>query len=182
MELTENEKQQLLSIARTVIECNVKMEKIPEFKPSPGVLLEKCGAFVTIHKSGALRGCIGLVEAMKPLYQTVAEMAKAAAFDDPRFSRIIPDELDELEIEISALSPIREIGDIKEIEIGKHGIIIQQGANRGLLLPQVATEYGWDRITFLEHTCQKAGLPKNVWRDAETVIKIFSATVFGEKS
>ena len=181
MDLTEKEKRQLLTIARTVIERSAKNKKILEFNPVKGVLHQNCGAFVTIHKSGVLRGCIGLIEAIKPLYQTVAEMAKAAAFDDPRFPSITAEEVDELDIEISVLSPLEQIDDIEEIEVGTHGIIIQQGIHKGLLLPQVATEYDWDRITFLEHTCQKAGLSKNAWQEEDTVIKIFSANVFGEQ-
>lgn len=181
MELTEHEKGQLITIARTVIEHSVKGGKITKFKPKKGALLEKCGAFVTIHKSGALRGCIGLVEAVQPLHQTVAEMARAAALEDPRFPPVRREELPGLDIEISVLSPVTQIHDVKEIGVGVHGIIIQQGMHKGLLLPQVATEYGWDRKTFLEHTCHKAGLPKNAWQNDTTIIKIFTATVFGER-
>ena len=110
------------------------------------------------------------------------EMAEAAALRDPRFPPVSPDELDDLEIEISVLTVPKEIHDINEIEVGKHGIIIERGFNSGLLLPQVATEYGWDRITFLEHTCRKAGLPPNAWKEKGTIIKIFSAEVFDEHS
>ncbi len=180
MELRDREKEQLLTIARTVIEKSVKGERAAEFKPSKGALRDKCGAFVTIHKAGTLRGCIGLIEAVKPLYQSVAEMARAAALDDPRFPSITLEEVDELDLEISVLSPLKEIDNVEEIEVGRHGIIIQRGMHKGLLLPQVATEYGWDRKTFLEHTCQKAGLPKDAWREKDTSIKIFSAIVFGE--
>ena len=107
-------------------------------------------------------------------------MAQAAAFRDPRFQPLKQNELSDLEIEISVLTPIEEINDVEKIEVGKHGIIIEKGNYSGLLLPQVATEYGWDRETFLEHTCQKAGLPPNAWKDKGTIIKIFSADVFHE--
>ena len=146
------------------------------------MLLEPRGAFVTLHKHGALRGCIGYVEAIKPLYKTVQEMAIAAAFQDPRFPGLKADEFNNIEIEISVMSPLEKITDVNKIEVGKHGIIIKSGFNSGLLLPQVATEQGWDRDTFLEHTCYKAGLPGNIWKKPDTEILIFSAEVFSEKA
>ncbi|MDZ7262248.1 MAG: AmmeMemoRadiSam system protein A, partial [candidate division KSB1 bacterium] len=181
MGLSDDEKKQLLEIARTTIEHRVRGQEVPPVKVTSEILREKRGAFVTINKHGNLRGCIGYVLPYQPLYITIQEMAEAAALRDPRFPPVTPDELDDLEIEISVLTPVREIKDINEIEVGKHGIIIEKGGYSGLLLPQVATEYGWDRITFLEHTCNKAGLPKNAWKEKGTVIKIFSADVFGEK-
>ena len=128
-----------------------------------------------------LRGCIGYIHALKQLDETIIEMAQAAAFRDPRFPPVTKDEFDDLEIEISVLTPIREIEDINEIEVGKHGIIIERGGYSGLLLPQVATDYGWDRETFLEHTCNKAGLPTDAWKQEGTKIKIFSADIFHEE-
>jgi len=133
---------------------------------------------VTIKRRGQLRGCIGYIEGRGPLYKTVEEMAEAAAFKDPRFMPVTEKELTELDYEISVLTPLQKIKDINEIEVGKHGIYIKKGWNSGLLLPQVATEYGWDRQTFVEHTCQKAGLPANAWKDKNAEIYIFSADIF----
>jgi len=179
--LSREDKELLMKIAREAISCSVRGKPLPKYDPSSPILREKRGAFVTINKHGNLRGCIGYIEAYKPLYETVQEMAVAAALRDPRFPPVTEDELDDLEVEISVLTPIRKIRDINEIEVGKHGIIIRKGYNQGLLLPQVATEYGWDRITFLEHTCLKAGLPRDAWKDPDTEIMIFSAEVFGEE-
>lgn len=179
--LTDEEKKELLKIARITIEKRVKGERVPPFTVTSKRLQEPRGAFVTIEKHGILRGCVGYVLPIKPLYQAVREMAEAAALKDYRFPPVTPDELDELEIEISALTVPKEIKDIDEIEVGKHGIIIEKGSYNGLLLPQVATEYGWDRITFLEETCRKAGLPRDAWKDKDTRIMIFSAQVFGEE-
>jgi AmmeMemoRadiSam system protein A len=179
--LTEAEKSQLLDIAKTTIEHVVKNIAPKEYEVDSPTLLEKRGAFVTLHKKGVLRGCIGYVLAFKPLYQTIVEMAEAAAMRDPRFPPVTPDEVPDLDIEISVLSPIRKITNIEDIIVGKHGILIERGNQSGLLLPQVATEYDWDRETFLNHTCVKAGLYPQAWKEEETRIKIFSAEVFGEK-
>ncbi len=176
--LSEEDKKILHQIARTVIENKVKGKPVPEFKVDSPTLKENRGAFVSIHKRGQLRGCIGYIEGHGPLYKTVEEMAEAAAFRDPRFSPVTEKELPELDIEISVLTPLKKITDISEIQVGKHGIYIKKGWFSGLLLPQVATEYGWDRQTFLEHTCQKAGLPSNAWKDKDTEIYIFSADIF----
>jgi AmmeMemoRadiSam system protein B/AmmeMemoRadiSam system protein A len=176
--LTDNDKKTLHHIAKTVIENKVKGKAVPEFKIDSPLLKENRGAFVTINKKGELRGCIGYIEGHGPLHRTIEEMAEAAAFRDPRFPPVKEKELPELEIEISVLTPLRKITDVNEIEVGKHGIYIKKGWFSGLLLPQVATEYGWDRQTFLEHTCQKAGLPSSAWRDKDTEIYIFSADIF----
>ncbi len=176
--LTEEEKKTLHHIARTVIENKARGKAVPEFRVDSPVLKENRGAFVTINKRGQLRGCIGYIEGRGPLHKTVQEMAEAAAFRDPRFSPVKEGELLELDIEISVLTPLKRITDINEIEVGKHGIYIKKGRFSGLLLPQVATEYGWDRKTFLEHTCQKAGLPTSAWKDKDTEISIFSADIF----
>ncbi|MDZ7372800.1 MAG: AmmeMemoRadiSam system protein B [candidate division KSB1 bacterium] len=178
--LSDEDKRTLLEIARRTIEARVKGKPFPKFEVTSPTLLEPRGAFVTINKHGMLRGCIGYVMPIKPLWETVMEMAEAAALRDPRFAPVSPEEVPDLEIEISVLTVPREIRSIDEIEVGKHGLIIERGFNSGLLLPQVATEYGWDRTTFLEHTCRKAGLPPNAWKEQGTVIKIFSAEVFGE--
>ena len=140
-----------------------------------------CGAFVTLNERGRLRGCIGHVRGDVPLRQTDAEMAVQAALHDPRFPSVTKEEVESLEIEISVLSPLTEVKDVSEIVVGRDGLIIQEGARSGLLLPQVATEYGWDRETFLEHTCRKAGLPEGCWRREGVVILRFSAEVFNER-
>jgi AmmeMemoRadiSam system protein A len=140
----------------------------------------ECGAFVTLHKDGRLRGCIGYVRALKPLRRTVAEMAIQAALHDPRFPAVTASEVPSLDIEISVLSPLEEVDDVSSIEVGKHGLIVQDGARSGLLLPQVATEQGWDRDTFLDHTCLKAGLPAGSWKREGVTILRFTAEVFGE--
>jgi len=176
--LSEGEKKTLHHIAKTVIENKVRGKAVPEFKIDSSILKENRGAFVTVNKRGKLRGCIGYIEGHGPLCKTIEEMAEAAALRDPRFSPVTERELPDLEIEISVLTPLKRITDVNEIEVGKHGIYIKKGWYSGLLLPQVATEYGWDRKTFLEHTCQKAGLPTSAWKDKNTEIYIFSADIF----
>jgi AmmeMemoRadiSam system protein A len=141
-------------------------------------LKEHRGAFVTLNKHGQLRGCIGTIQPSRPLYQVVEEMAAAAAFEDSRFSPLTVHELKDLELEISVLTPLQRIKDINEIEIGKHGLYIKKGFYSGLLLPQVATEYNWDRQTFVEETCRKAGLHRNAWREKGTEVYMFSADIF----
>jgi len=176
--LNEEEKKTLRHIAKTVIENKARGKAVTEFKIESPTLKENRGAFVTIHRRGQLRGCIGYIEGQGPLYKTIEKMAEAAAFKDPRFTPVKEKELPELDIEISVLTPLKKITDVNEIQVGKHGIYIVKGMWAGLLLPQVATEYGWDRQTFLEHTCQKAGLPSNVWKEKDTEIYIFSADIF----
>jgi AmmeMemoRadiSam system protein A len=176
--LNEEEKKTLHHIARTVIENKVKGKPVPDFKIESPILKENRGAFVTLQKKGQLRGCIGYIQAYEPLHQTIEKMAEAAAFKDPRFSPVKEKELPELEIEISVLTPLQRIKDVNEIQVGTHGIYIKKGWLSGLLLPQVATEYGWDRQTFLDHTCQKAGLPSTAWKEKDTEIYIFSADIF----
>jgi AmmeMemoRadiSam system protein B/AmmeMemoRadiSam system protein A len=176
--LNEEEKKALHHIARTVIENKARGKTVPEFKIESPILKENRGAFVTIHQRGKLRGCIGYIEGQGPLHKTIEEMAEAAAFRDPRFTPVKEKELPELELEISVLTPLKRIQDVNEIQVGKHGIYIKKGWYSGLLLPQVATEYGWDCQTFLEHTCQKAGLPSNAWKDKDIEIYIFSADIF----
>jgi len=181
MNLSPKEKKFLLDQARQVIENKSKGVDQTGEDHFSDTLKEQRGVFVTITKSNQLRGCIGYVEGIKPLYLAVEEMALAAAFDDPRFPPLDEEEVEEIEIEISVLSPLETISDPNQIEVGKHGIIIEQGLMRGLLLPQVATEYNWDLQTFLEQTCQKAGLPTDAWLDESTTIQIFSAEIFSEK-
>jgi AmmeMemoRadiSam system protein A len=179
-ELTGREKIILLQTARISIEVRLFGKKAEYPEPTP-LLKENCGAFVTLHKEGGLRGCIGYVVAIKPLVETIKDVACASAFGDPRFQPVRKEEYPSLELEISVLSPLRVITDVNEITVGEHGIVIRRGHSSGLLLPQVATEYGWDRNTFLTQTCHKAGLPGNAWKDPATEIEIFSAIVFNEK-
>ncbi len=176
--LSEQEKAELHSIARATIEARCRGTAVPVTRTTFPKLREPCGAFVTLYKKGELRGCIGHIIARKPLAETVAEMAEAAALHDRRFTPVRSDELSDIKIEISVMTPLRKISSVEEIEVGKHGLVIKRGGSVGLLLPQVATEYGWDRNSFLEHTCIKAGLPKDAWKDAGTEIHLFSADVF----
>jgi len=179
--LNKEEKEKLLEIARLSIIEAVTGER--QFLPdvTEERLKENRGAFVTIKEDGQLRGCIGYIQAVKPLYETVKDVAKSAAVNDYRFNPVGRDELERLELEISALTPLKRIKDISEIEVGKHGLYMRQGFNSGLLLPQVATEYRWDAETFLKETCRKAGLSQNAWKDTSTEIYIFSADVFGKE-
>ncbi len=179
--LNEEEKKTLHQIARTVIENKAQGKPIPDFEVESSILKENRGAFVTIHKKGQLRGCIGFIKGYEPLYKTVEKMAAEAAFRDPRFPPVKEKELPELDIEISVLTPLRKITDINEIEVGKHGIYIMKGGWSGLLLPQVATEYGWDREEFLNHACLKAGLPASRWRSPGVAISTFTTETFSDE-
>jgi AmmeMemoRadiSam system protein A len=177
--LSGEEKRLLIQTAREAIQS--RLEKRPPRYPLPTENLKTvCGAFVTLHHRGKLRGCIGFVVARAPLIETVKEAAQSAAFQDPRFAPLTRNELEDVSLEISVLSPLEPISSLEAIEVGVHGIMIHKGFHSGLLLPQVATEYGWDRETFLTHTCYKAGLPGDCWRSPDTRIEVFSAIVFGE--
>ncbi|MFQ5647458.1 MAG: AmmeMemoRadiSam system protein B [bacterium] len=178
--LTDREKKSLLKLARQTIAQAVKGEKITGLPQEEltDQLREIRGAFVTIKKQGRLRGCIGHIVGRLPLYLTVKDMAKAAAMEDPRFSPVQEEELHELELEISALTPLKKVEDPEKIEVGKHGLLIKRGWHSGVLLPQVPTEYGWDRRTFLEQTCKKAGLPPDSWNSPDAELFSFTAEVF----
>ena len=178
--LSKEEKDTLLKLARNAIDRRFDKSR-PKVAVEPtSNLKSSSGAFVTLHKRGKLRGCIGRFTSDTDLTDTVAEMAQAAAFEDPRFPSVRPEEMADIDMEISVLTPMRKINDVSEIEVGRHGIYIIQGPMRGVLLPQVATEQGWDRNTFLEHTCMKAGLTPNCWQSDKTEIYIFSAEIFSE--
>jgi AmmeMemoRadiSam system protein A len=180
--LTDADKKVLLQIARDTIEGYAKTGKKPPLPPDlPQALRGRQGAFVTIHEQGQLRGCIGTFFGEGELAATVRNMAYAAGWEDPRFPHLTAAELPQTDLEISVLSPLREISDVNEIQVGRHGIFITKGYYRGVLLPQVATEQGWDRDTFLSHTCIKAGLRPDAWKKEKLKIEIFSAQVFGEK-
>jgi AmmeMemoRadiSam system protein A len=180
--LTPEQRNQLLSIARRSIEA-VLAGRRPDIDGASldPVLMRPSGAFVTLHdREGDLRGCIGSIQAMAPLYQAVSSSAINAAFRDPRFYPVTPEELPSLHLEISVMSPIEPVTNVEEIEVGRDGLIVSQGSRAGLLLPQVASEYGWDRETFLRQTCVKAGLPQDAWRSPDCRIERFSAEVFAE--
>lgn len=186
-ELNRQDQVWLLQLARRTLEnLEPSGSKTPKEKvltgeePVPESACKPRGAFVTLHKGAALRGCIGYVMPTAPLYRAVIENAVNAARRDPRFPPVTLDEAPDLRIEISVMTLPRPIQSVEEIEVGRHGLIVTQGAWRGLLLPQVATEYGWDRETFLDHTCQKAGLPAEAWRKGKVEIEVFSAQVFSE--
>jgi AmmeMemoRadiSam system protein A len=177
--LTTDEKKTLLRLARDTIASHFRKDTRTDIELTPS-LRKLCGAFVTLHEKEKLRGCIGYIQAQKPLFETIKEAALASAFQDYRFSPVCEEEVERLEIEISVLSPFRRIGDIQEIEVGRHGVMIRRGNSSGLLLPQVATEYSWSRETLLLNTCLKAGLPSDAWRGNDVIIEVFSALVFNE--
>lgn len=180
--LSDKDRKDLLAIARNTVEQYIKNHKKPELDEknlSPAVKTY-CGAFVTLEKNGNLRGCIGRFDASEPLFKVVQDMAIASSTQDYRFPPVTPDEIPELEIEISVLTPMRRIHSVDEIELGKHGIYMRKGHNSGTFLPQVATETGWTKEEFLGHCAQdKAGIGWNGWKDAE--LYVYEAIVFGEK-
>ncbi|MDH7511388.1 MAG: AmmeMemoRadiSam system protein A [Clostridiales bacterium] len=178
--LDKDEQQFLLSLARRTIEHYLKTGEPPTVEAVENKKLqEKRGAFVTLKAGGELRGCIGYPLPIKPLYETIIDMAIAASTQDYRFAPLTPDELPRTRIEISVLSLPQPVTNISDIEVGKHGIIVSKGFHKGLLLPQVPVEYGWDRETFLRHGCLKAGLDEDEWKRG-VQIEIFSAQVFSE--
>jgi AmmeMemoRadiSam system protein A len=189
--MTPEERQALIAIARASIARGFEERGFPSPAPagalqhgasehSSGRLGQKGGAFVTIRKDGELRGCIGYIESALPLWRVVAEVADKAAFEDPRFEPLEPDEFRGMSIEVSVLSVPERMASAEDIVVGEHGLIIEFGGRRGLLLPQVATEYGWDRDRFLEHVCRKAGLPPDAWRDPGAAVYLFRAEIVEE--
>jgi AmmeMemoRadiSam system protein A len=175
---TETQQRTLVAIARAAVRGSVT-GRAPVIPPATD-LPDASGAFVTLKKHGELRGCIGTLECQRPLSEEVARVAVSAAREDPRFPPVGAAELDELDVEVSVLGPLEPIDplDPEAIVIGRHGLVVEQGARRGLLLPQVATEWKMDRETFLSHTCTKAGLPADAWRRGARVYR-FAAEVFG---
>ena len=178
-ELTDTERHALLKAARESIAAHFHARQPP--LPAPiGALAEHRGAFVTLHRGdGELRGCVGLMRSDRPLLETVARMAVAAAIEDGRFEPVAEAELDELSIEVSALSPLEPIRP-EDVQVGRHGLLIGRGGRRGVLLPQVPGEHGWDRETFLVQTCRKAGLPDDAWKGPGVDLLAFTAEVFRE--
>jgi uncharacterized protein len=180
--LTEKGKQELLALARETIEHYIRSHRIPKLNITNPELNQHLGAFVTLTIQGNLRGCIGRFEPDMPVAEVVQEMSLAAATQDPRFPPVTPAELSKIRIEISVLTPRRKIDDVNEIEVGKHGLYITRDWCCGTLLPQVATEYCWSREEFLQHTCHKAGLPPDAWKDKKTEIAVYCAEIFHEES
>jgi AmmeMemoRadiSam system protein A len=177
--LTREQEKSLLRLARLAITHFLEKGKPPDVKPEDEAFKQERGAFVTLKVKEQLRGCIGYPIPYKPLFETIVDVAISAATKDFRFPPIENNELPETKIEISVLSLPKTIKDVAEIKVGKHGIIITKGHNRGLLLPQVPLEWGWDKETFLSHACMKAGLDENAWKKGAQ-IEIFSAQVFSE--
>lgn len=183
LDLSAAEKQYLHTLVRRTIEAELGGSSTPpdpvkELPPPDSEILNmELGAFVTLNKGGSLRGCIGNLVGRGPLYKTVAAMAKAAAFQDPRFSPLTPGEFPDIKEEISIMGPIAPCPDLEAITIGRHGLIASGHGRQGLLLPQVPVEWGWDRETFLAQTCRKAGLPPDAWKKPGTQILWFEAVV-----
>jgi len=183
---TGAERSWLLRIAREAIAAHVSRQpgvrRPPVAAAPPGALADRrAGVFVTIHHAGALRGCIGHVEADEPLPRIVARCAVAACSEDPRFDAICLPELPLLTVELSLLGPMERADGPPDVEIGRHGLMVEMERRRGLLLPQVAAEWRWDAVTFLAQTCRKAGLPADSWQRGATIWR-FEAEVFGEIS
>jgi AmmeMemoRadiSam system protein A len=181
-EFNDDERALLLRLAHESILSALEHREIP-LDPPTARLAEPRGAFTSLYLRGQLRGCVGYVLPVSPVYRAVADTARAAAFEDTRFSPVTLPEARDLEIELSILSPPQPILP-GAIEIGRHGLLISMAGRRGLLLPQVPTEHNWDRTTFLEQTCRKAGLPLDAWKDAwqkGATIEAFTAEVFGEQ-
>jgi len=180
-EPTAEERQALLQVARESIAAHFERRR-PQLPAATGALAENRGAFVTLHRrDGELRGCVGMMQSDRPLLDTVARMAVASATEDGRFEPVTEAELPALEIEISALGPLHPIRP-EQVEVGRHGLLISYAGRRGVLLPQVPVEHGWDRETFLAHTCRKAGLPADTWQKPGVELLGFTAAVFSDHS
>jgi AmmeMemoRadiSam system protein A len=177
--LAEDDRAALVALARASIAHHLGVGPAPR-APEQGSLAAPRGAFVTLHRDGELRGCIGRFEPLGTLARTVAAMAVAAATEDPRFPEVAPGELPALTIRISALTPRRPLPDPSALRVGEHGLFVQRGWHRGTLLPVVAVERGWDAPTFLKHACLKAGLPADAWQDPSTTLEVFGAEEFGD--
>lgn len=179
--LSEADRRAALQLARTAVVEAISHRKLPEVSPCEGVFAERRGVFVTLHVAKRLHGCIGVIEPSEPLGEGIVRCAASAALEDPRFAPMKPEQLGELSIEISLLSPLQPIAP-ESIEIGRHGLLVRLQAQRGLLLPQVAVEHRLTRQQFLEETCRKAGLPREAWRDPEARLFGFTCEVFSEDS
>jgi AmmeMemoRadiSam system protein A len=178
--LDETAQHELLAMARAALESYLATGRVPEEIPPDAALRQQCGAFVSLHRHEDLRGCIGILSDEEELFRVVRRCALSAALEDSRFRPVTVEELGELKIEISVLSLFQDVTDIQRIEVGRHGLMISRGRQRGVLLPQVAQKHGWDRETFLAQTCRKAGLPADAWRRPDVSIQAFEAQVFSE--
>ena len=178
--LPESVVETLLSLARESIDTGVDDHALPRPEPMQPLMESPSGAFVTLKLSGRLRGCMGRIDAKWPLWETVARMARASAFEDPRFPSLTRSELDDINIEISVMTPPTPVTSADEVIAGRHGVMIQRGMNRAVFLPQVATEQGWDRDMLLTHLSLKAGLSADAWRDDDVSFSVFTAVVFGD--
>jgi AmmeMemoRadiSam system protein A len=176
--LSDSECEVLFRAARMSIACALTRVPPPPPGEIPESLCQKAGVFVTLFLAGELRGCIGFIEPVASIYETVCEAAVRAAIEDFRFDPVRSEEAIALALEISVLSPMRRVHDLGEIEIGKHGLLVQSDRHRGLLLPQVATEHGWDRDTFVKQTMIKAGLPPGRWNTPGIRFFVFSADIY----
>jgi uncharacterized protein len=174
--LSEAERKAILGLARQAVKEAVCQNRLIQEIPKTEVFEKRCGVFVTLYVAKRLRGCIGIIEAKEPLGGSIVRCAASAAVDDPRFSRMRPEEISSLEVEVSLLSPPEPIQP-EEIEIGKHGLLMEQGFHRGLLLPQVAVEHHLDRERFLQETCHKAGLAADAWKNSGTRLYGFTCEV-----
>jgi AmmeMemoRadiSam system protein A len=177
--LSESDRKTILLLARQAVVEAVCRDRLQAEIPKAEVLERQCGVFVTLHVSKRLRGCIGVIEAKEPLGGSIVRCAASAALEDPRFSQLLPEEVEDLEIEVSLLSPLHPIRP-EEIVLGKHGLLVEQGFRRGLLLPQVAEEHHLDRERFLRETCHKAGLAGDAWKSPETRIYGFTCEIIKE--
>jgi len=178
-QFSDVDRRALLALARAAIVSALNDSPLRSSEPEPFCFSLRRGVFVTLEVHGKLHGCIGVIEPREPLRASIAHCARGAALDDPRFPSLLPAELPALQIEISILSPLSPI-DPKDVEIGKHGLVVATEDRRGLLLPQVATEHHFSREEFLEETCRKAGLPRDAWRDPQTKVFGFTCEIFQE--
>ena len=179
IELTQEQREWLLELARRTIEQYVSSHQLAEIDTDDPAMHEQRAVFVTLTKQSRLRGCIGQIKARMALAEAVRDAAISAATRDPRFPAVRPEELDKIHIEISVLSPLRQVDNANEIEVGKHGVLVRQGTRQGVFLPQVAPEQGWNREQMLTHLCaDKAGLPPDAWRKTATLY-VFTAQIFG---
>lgn len=179
--LSPEQKRELLAYARAVIAAAFGDAEPPLPGASGAGYGAGCGAFVSLHSGGALRGCIGRMEAAGELTETLADMARAAAFQDPRFPALRRQELDGLKVEITLLAPMRRVASAEEIVVGRHGVHLHAAGRSAVFLPQVAPEQGWDRETLLDHLAMKAGLDPGAWRRPGAELKVFEGLVFGEE-
>ncbi|HWR11677.1 MAG TPA: AmmeMemoRadiSam system protein A [Rectinemataceae bacterium] len=179
VELSTEDRRALCAVAREAIEARLFHRTAAPARVK-GVTM-RVGAFVTLRENGQLRGCIGRMRSETPLYETISEMALAAAFEDPRFDPVSRVEIEDIDIEITVLGPLRKIAKAEDLAVGRHGLYIFAKGRTGVLLPQVATEYGWNGFEFLDQVCFKAGLPPGTWKERETELFVFEGIVFGEK-